>query len=489
MKGQTDQQTFIASPRAKLILALVCAAGALDFIDTTIVNVALPSIGARLHFSAQDLQWVVSGYLLTYGGLLLLGGRAADFLGRRRMLLTGTSTFGLSSMVAGLANTSGTLVGARLVQGVGAAMMTPAALSILTTTFRDGPQRIKAMGAWSAMVPVASALGVVLSGVLSEGLSWRWVFFVNVPVALAVLVGGSRALPGDPPLQRLQNFDVGGAVLATGGMLLLVYALVQAPDLGWGSGRTVGELVGAGTLLAAFAVNEQRHRNPLFPFTILRIRGVAAADTTQVIANAGFLSMFFFVTLYMQTVLGLSPVWAGLAYLPVTVSVGMATGIAVKLLPRTGARPLIVVGCLVGAGGVFWLSRIAVHGSYVADVLPGLIVMAIGLGGVLFGVQTAANAGVPADKAGLAASLIQTSSTLGATLGLAILSAIATGHTDHLLAAHVARPAAVTSGFSWALVACSIFLVAAALVAVRVRSSRAQATPRQEAELVPELAA
>jgi hypothetical protein len=274
-------------------------------------------------------------------------------------------------------------------------------------------------------------------------------------------------------------------VLATAGMLLLVYALIKAPDVGWGSGQTVGELVGAVVLLAAFAVNELRHQNPLFPFSIFRIPGIAAADLTYVIANAGFLSMFFFITIYMQNVLGISPILAGFAYLPVTVSVGMATGVSMKLVARTGTRPLIAGGALVGAGGVLWLSRIPVHGTYAGNVMPGLIVMALGLGGVLFGVQTAANAGVPADKAGLAASLIQTSLTLGATLGLAIFSAIATSRTSALLAVHASRAQALSSGFERALVASSIFLLAAALIAARAPNSRGETETTAQPNATP----
>jgi predicted MFS family arabinose efflux permease len=257
-------------------------------------------------------------------------------------------------------------------------------------------------------------------------------------------------------------------------VLGVVYALVNAPSVGWSSSRTIGELVGAIALLATFVVVELRHRNPLFPLSIFQIKGIAAADATQVIAQAGFYSMFFFITLYMQNVLGFSPVEAGAAYAPVTIGVGMSTGVATKLLPRIGSRAIIIAGALVGAVGVFWLAQIPVHGSYVADVLPGLIVMAIGLGAIFVGVQTAANAGVPADKAGLAAALGTASAQLGSALGLAIFTAIATSHTQHLLNVHVTRAVALTSGFHYALVACSIFLVAAAVIASRASNSRPQ---------------
>jgi predicted MFS family arabinose efflux permease len=268
------------------------------------------------------------------------------------------------------------------------------------------------------------------------------------------------------------SFDIPGAVLSTAGMLGLVYTLVRAPEVGWANGRTVGGLAGAAIVLVAFVVNEMRRREPLVPFSIFKIHGLAAANTTQVIANAGFYALFSFVTLYMQSVLGFSPIIAGAAYIPVTMAVGMSAGISTKLLPRLGARPIIVAGTFIGAVGLVYLSRIPVHGTYPVDILPGLVVMAFGLGGVLVGVQNAANADVPQDKAGLAAALISTSSTLGGALGLAIFSAIATGHTNHLLSHHVARSAALTGGFHYALLAAAIFLVAASLIATRTSNSR-----------------
>jgi EmrB/QacA subfamily drug resistance transporter len=468
----TTHTSFLSTRRGKLTLALVCLAGFLDFVDTTIVNVALPSIRHGLGFSVANLQWVISGYLLTYGGLLLLGGRAADLLGRRRLLVTGTTLFALSSLAGGLANSDSVMIAARLAQGLGAAMMTPAALSILTTSFSEGSERIKALGIWSATVPLASALGVTLGGVLSQGPGWRAVFFVNVPVAVVVIVGALRLLDDDRERAVGRGFDLPGAALGTGGLLLLVYALVNASHVGWGTTRTIAELVVAGMLLVAFVVTEQRQRNPLVPFSIFRIEGLAAADATQVIAQAGFISMFFFITLYMQNVLGFSPIAAGTAYLPVTVGVGIAAGISTGLVPRVGTRPIIVAGAVIGAGGVYWLSRIPVHGSYLTDLLPGLVVMALGLGAVMVGVQNAANAGVPADKAGLAAALITTSSTVGAALGLAILTAIATSRTNHLIAAHAGTAHALTGGFHAALVACSAFLVGAAVIAARATNTR-----------------
>jgi EmrB/QacA subfamily drug resistance transporter len=400
--------TFLATRRGKLTLAFLCGVALLDFVDASIVNVALPSIRHGLGFSVQNLQWVLSGYLLTYGGFMLLGGRAADLVGRRLVLMTGTSVFGLSSLTAGLAGSEGILIGARLAQGVGAAMMIPAALSILTTSFTEPGERATALGVWGATAGLASALGVFLGGVLAEGPGWRWIFFVNLPVCVLDLIATYRLVAPERSRFRFAHVDALGAILATGGMLLLIYALVRAPDVGWGAARTIGALAGAAALLAAFAVNERRHPRPLFPFSILRIPGLAAADVTQVVAMAGFYSMFFFLTLYMQTVLGFSQIQAGAAYLPATLGVAVASGVSSQLFARTGTRPIIVAGALLGAGGVFWLSRIPVHGSYLTDLLPGLLIMSAGLGAVFVGVTTAAQAGVPPDKAGLAAALINT---------------------------------------------------------------------------------
>ncbi len=470
-------KSFLSTRRGKLTLAFLCAVGFLDFLDISIVNVALPSIRHGLHFSVQNLQWVASGYLLTYGGFLLLGGRAADLLGRRRVLAAGITVFALSSLTAGIATTGGVLVGARLAQGLGAAMMSPAALSILTTTFNHGTDRLRALGAWGAMSGVASAAGVLLGGLLSGGPGWRWVFFVNLPVCAIVLAAAFPLVSGDRGRARLARFDTPGAVLVTVAMLLLVYGLVRAPEIGWGAAETVAALAASAVVFALFIANELRHRSPLVPLSVFRINGLPAADATQVIAMAGFFSVFFFLTLYMQNVLRYSPTRAGAAYVPVAVVVAVSAGICSKLFERTGTRPLIAAGALVAAGGVYWLSRIPLHGSYPADLLPGLLIMSAGLGAVFVGVQTAANAGVPPDKAGLAAALINASFQVGAALGLAIFSAIATSHTQHLLSQHVAPSAALTSGFRWALTASSIFLAAAAAIALRATNTRGESVP------------
>jgi len=468
------QPSFLGTRRGKLTLLFLCMVGFLDFVDASIVNVALPSIRHELHFSVQSLQWVLSGYLLTYGGFMLLGGRAADLLGRRRILVVGMTVFALSSLVGGLAGDSAMLVGARLVQGLGAAMMLPATLSILTTTFHEGKDRNTALGAWGAIAGLASAVGVFLGGLLTEDVGWRWVLWVNLPICAVLLVATFRFVSGERSKTQVKNFDALGAVLVTGGMLLLIYTLVKAPSVGWDTWRTIGGLAGSALFLLAFVGKERRDSNPLVPLSIFRIKGLAAADATQVIAMAGFYSMFFFLTLYMQNVLGFSQLQAGTAYLPATAGVAISSGIASQLFARVGTRPIIVAGALISAAAVYWLAQIPVDGSYLRDLLPGLLIMSFGLGFVFVGVNTAANAGVPTDKAGLAAALINTSTWLGGALGLAIFSVIATTRTEHLLTGHASQPDALTSGFRRALVACSLFLVAAALIALRATNTRGE---------------
>jgi EmrB/QacA subfamily drug resistance transporter len=471
----------LATRRGKLLLLLLCAVQFLDVVDSSIMNVALPSIRRDLHFSAQDLQWVLSGYLVTYGGLLLLGGRAGDLLGRRRLLVAGTVLFAACSLAGGLATSAGMLVSARLAQGAGAALMAPAGLSILTTTFNSGNDRSKALGAWSAISGLAAAAGVFLGGVLSQGPGWRWVLFVNLPVCALILAGAYRLVPGGRPATRAAGFDFPGAVLATGGMLLLIYSLVRAPEQGWGSAAAIGELSTAGVLLAVFIVTELRRRDPLFPFSIFRVKGLAASDAVQMIAFAAFVSVFYFLTLYMQNVIGFSPIRSGSAYLPVTAGIIVAAGISSQLFARTGTRPVIAAGALTAAAGVWYLSRIPVHGTYPRTLLPGLLIMAFGIGAVLVSVTTAANAGVPEDKAGLAAGLLNASQQLGTALGLAIFSAIASARTTALLSAHATPQQALTAGFHRALLACAIFLLAAAAIALRAANSRGEPAARPAA--------
>ena len=472
--------------RGKQILMLLLAVAFLDFVDASIVNVALPSIRSDLGFSLQNLQWVLSGYLLTYGGLMLLGGRAADLFGRRRLLVAGTVLFAVSSLGAGVAPDDTVLIVARLIQGAGAAMMIPAALSILTTTFSEPGDRYKALGAWGAIGGLASAVGVFLGGVITDFLDWRWVFFVNLPAAALILRAVFRLVPADEKVERRESLDVLGALLVTAGMLLLVYTIVEAPHVGWGDAKTIAGFAVAGAILAIFAAYEAKHRNPVFPFSIFRVKGLAAADATMVIAMAGFYTMFLLITLYMQNVLGLSPLEAGSAYLAPSLTVVISAGIATNLMGKLGTRPVIVIGAILGAGGIFWLSKIPVDGSYWSNLLAPLVLTAFGLGGVLVGTTTAAQHGVSPDKAGLAAALINSSLWLGGALGVAIFTAVATSTAADRLADHASQAQALTAGFQDALLLAAIFLAAAAVIALRSPNTHGEQAALPARELTPE---
>ncbi len=480
---EVAEASSLQSRRGVAILLLLSLVQFMDVLDASILNIALPSIKGDLGFSQQSLQWVINGYILTYGGFLLLGGRMADLLGRRSVLVTGLVVFAGSSLLGGLAHSESLLIGARFAQGLGAAMLSPAALSTLTSTFRATRDRNTALGVWAAVSGIGGAAGVLFGGLLTEGPGWRWVLFVNVPFSAIAFAGAFLLLKKERRKPAaLANFDALGALLVTGGMLLLVYALVKAPDVGWGATRTIAELAVAGVTLVAFVANELRVRNPLVPLSILRIKGVAAADATQMVALAGFLPMFFFLTLYMQTVLHYSPIQTGVAYLPLTGGFIIAASISSQLFARIGTKPIVLLGSLIGAGGLYWLSRIPVDGSYVSDILPGLLTVSIGLGGVFTGLTTAANAGVDQDKAGLAAGLLNTGQQLGAALGLAILSALATARTSSLLhAGHDTIAQASTHGYQRALLAGAVLMLAASVVALLARNTR-QTTPVVEDE-------
>jgi EmrB/QacA subfamily drug resistance transporter len=488
-----DSRLVLGSRLGAITLMLLCAVQFLDIVDSAIVNVALPSIQHSLRFSQQNLQWVASGYILTYGGFLLLGGRLGDLLGRRRMLLTGLTVFALSSLTAGLASTSGVLVVARLVQGIGAALMAPAALSELTTSFREGRDRNTALGVWGAISGVAAAAGVFLGGVISQGPGWRWIFFVNPPICVAVAAGVLILLAKDrETMTEGTAFDSQGALLVTGGMLLLVYSLVRAPTVGWGSIQTVVTLTASALLLGAFGLNEMRSRHPLVPLSILRVKGLVAADLTQLIAFCGFFSMFFYATLYMQEVLHYSPLRAGVAYLPITAGFAVAGGMASQLVTRIGTRPVVVAGCLIASAGIYFVSRVPLNGSYLGDLLPGFVVMSLGAGMVFVSVTAAANAGVSADKAGLAAGLLNSSQQIGSALGLAILSAVAITRTDHLIASQVSHLVAADAGYHRALLLGSLLMAGAALIAMRIGNTReaaplvmVNAEPAVESEPLP----
>jgi EmrB/QacA subfamily drug resistance transporter len=468
----TEADSFLRSRRGALTLALLLLVQFLDFLDVSIVNVALPSVEHELGFSAQSLQWVVSGYVLTYGGFLLLGGRAADLVGRRRILLAGLGLFALASLAGGAAHTEALLIAARLAQGIGAALMSPAALSILTTTFTNPRDRNVALGAWAAVPGLAGAAGVILSGVLTQGPGWRWIFYLNVPVAVLAVAGALTLVCADRRERTRRGFDTVGAVLVTAAMLLFIYTLVRGPEIGWSSTQTEAGIAGALLLLGAFVAHERRARNPLVPFELFRISGLAAANITQLITFGGLYSMFFFLSLYMQNVLGYSPLQTGLAYLPLTGGFMIAGAIATPLLPRLGTRPVTIGGALVAAAGIYQLSQVPLHGIFLNDLLPGIVTVAIGAGSVFTGVTTAATEGVPTGQAGIASGLLNASMQFGGALGLAVLSAAATNRTHGVLNAGGISALGLTAGFQRAFLISSILLLAAALIAFMATNTR-----------------
>ena len=464
--------------RRWIALALLCVAEFVVVLDASIVNVALPTIGSALDFSQDNLSWVVNAYVLTFGGFLLLGGRMADLLGRRRVFMGGLVLFAFASLAGGLANTDGQLIAARAVQGLGAAILSPAALSIITTTFRDGAERNKALGAWGAVAGSGGAAGVLLGGILTEYAGWEWVLWVNVPIGLIAAALAPRLIAESRQESGTRSFDIAGAISVTAGLALLVYALVEAPDAGWGSGQTIGLLAGALALLAAFVAVERRSDAPLVPFSIFRIRTLTGANVVGLLTGASLFSMFFFISLYMQNVLGYSAIKAGLSYLPLAVTIILAAGFASQLVTKVGFKPILAIGMLFISGGLLWFGQISPDGGFVSDVLGPSLLAAVGLGFAFVPQTIAAVSGVADREAGLASGLINTTQQIGGALGLAVLSTVAFPQIDDAAAASGGQPSlgALTDGYADAfMVGSGIALlgVFATLLLIRTRDSRA----------------
>jgi EmrB/QacA subfamily drug resistance transporter len=453
-----------------LALALLAAAQFVVVLDASIVNVALPSIGGDLHFSQDDLSWVINAYTLTFGGFLLLGGRMADLLGRRRLFIGGLVLFALASLAGGFAQSETQLIAARAVQGLGAALLSPAALSLLTTIFREGKERNTAMGVWGAVAGSGGAAGVLAGGMLTEWAGWEWVLFVNVPVGLAAAALATRLLPESRNEERT-SFDVAGAVTVTAGVATLVYALVDANNAGWTSAQTLGLGALAVALLAGFVAIERRTKAPLVPFPgIFRLRTITGINVTALFIAMALFAMFFFVSLYMQQVLGYDALKAGLSYLPLALGIIVSAGVASQLVTRFGVKPVLVSGLLLTAAGLIWFARVSPDGGYVSDILFPSLLAAVGLGLAFVPMTIAAVAGVEEHEAGLASGLINTSQQVGGALGLAILAAIANGRTEHAMTSAggdpSALPAALTEGFRLAFTVGAGFAIAGALLAL-----------------------
>ena len=477
----------VATPNKWLALALLAAAQFVVILDASIVNVALPSIGADLNFSQENLSWVVNAYVLVFGGFLLLGGRLADLLGRRRIFMVGLVVFALASLAGGLASTEAQLIIARAIQGLGAALLSPAALSLVTVLFEEGSERNKAMGVWGAVAGSGGAVGVLLGGMLTEWAGWEWVLFVNVPVGIAAAALAPRLLPESRVEGR--HFDFAGAFTVTAGLSLLVYTLVDANNAGWASAQTIGLGLLSFALIGAFYFIERRSKAPLMPFPgIFRIRTITGINVSAVLIAAALFSMFFFISLYMQQVLGYSALEAGLAYLPLAGGIIVAAGGSAPLVTRFGFKPVLVTGLLVTAAGLLWFTQVDVGGSYVSDLLGPMMLAAVGLGLAFVSMTVAAVSGVEAHEAGLASGLINTSQQIGGALGLAILATVANSTTDDALASGTAMPSALTEGFQAAFVVGAGIAIAGAVLAmilVSGRASREHAAAAQRGELEP----
>ncbi|MCU1594220.1 MAG: drug resistance transporter, EmrB/QacA subfamily [Frankiales bacterium] len=416
-----------------LALVTVAIAQLMVVLDATIVNVALPDIATSLHVrSSSDLSWVVTAYTLTFGGFLLLGGKIADRIGRRQVFMGGAVLFAVASFLGGISGSLGLLIVARALQGIGAALMSPAALSLLTVVFEEGDERNKALGIWSAITAGGAALGLILGGVLTEYASWRWVLFVNIPIAVLAVTGALRFVPESRD-ERAQGFDIPGAFLVTGALMTLVFALVKGNDYGWSDGRTVGLLAGAVVLLIAFAVVQARSANPLVPFRIFQNRSVLGADLGSLFIGAGIFAIFFFLILWMQQVNGYSPIRSGLAFLPMTVLIGTGAGIGSTLIGRIGPRPLLTAGPFLAGTGLIVLGlRLQPDSSYAGTILPSLALVAFGMGLTFVALTSSAVAGVPQEDAGIASALLNAGQQVGGALGLAILTAVSTSRTTGL---------------------------------------------------------
>jgi EmrB/QacA subfamily drug resistance transporter len=459
-----------------LILILVALAQFMVVLDVSIVNVALPSIQRAFDMTQTNLQWIVTAYTLTFGGFLLLGGRAADLFGRRKVFLAGVAAFTLASLAGGLSQSGGMLIIFRGIQGLAGAFMSPAALSIILVTYKEGHERNVALAAWGAVASGGAAVGVLLGGILTQYLDWRWNFFVNVPVGIFVVLYSLRVLDKHESESEHSNLDLPGAILGTGGLMMLVYALVKAPALGWTDGTTLTYFAISFISLALFIWNENRVKYPLMPLHLFRIRNLTGADSLMLFMTAGMFSIFFFTTLYLQQVLGYSPVKTGVSFLVVPIVIGIVATNVPRVIQKVGYKPILMIAPLFVSAGLFLLSRIPVDGTFWGNVAPGMIVMAMGMGATFVSVTIAATSGVPADESGVASGLLNTSQQVGGAIGLAVLTGIATSASSQYiqdLALHAAPTqhqiaAATVHGFHKGYLVGSTFGIAASLIATFV---------------------
>jgi EmrB/QacA subfamily drug resistance transporter len=461
-----------------LTVVVVCLAQFMVILDATITNVALPSIQADLHFSPADLQWVVNVYLLVFGGFLLLGGRAGDLFGRRKLFLAGISLFTFASLLDGLATSSGFLVAARALQGLGAALVAPSALSIITTTVPEGPDRAKALGAFAAISGGGGAVGLLLGGLLTDALSWEWVFFVNVPVGIIALILALRFVPESRADDLRGGFDLVGAFLVTSGLVLLTYAIVKAQDFGWGSGRTLGLGAGAVALLVAFGIVQNRRAAPLIRLSIFRTRTLTTANAVTLLLLSGMNAFFYFGSLYFQQVKGYNALESGAAFVPMTVGIIAGSVISQRLIAQFGVKAVLLGGVALGALGLAWMTMLTPDSGYIGGFLPGILLLALGIGNAFVPLTLIATGGVAPDDQGLASGLFNTSQQIGGALGLAVLSTFANSATDGAGGSHVdalVHGYTVAFGIGAALLAAGALVVGLTLRAKEANASAAAA--------------
>jgi EmrB/QacA subfamily drug resistance transporter len=455
-----------------LILVVLALAQFMIVLDVSIVNVALPAMQRAFNITQTNLQWIVTAYTLAFGGFLLFGGRAADLFGRKRMFLIGTALFGIASLLDGMATSETMLILLRGAQGLAAALMSPAALSIVLVTYREGHERNVALSVWGAVASGGAAAGVLLGGVITEYLGWRWNFFVNVPVALAVFWTAWVLVDKHESEETHTDLDLPGAVSITGALMLLVYGLVKAPTVGWLANSTLLFFSASIALIAFFIVNESRVKNPLVPLNIFKIRNVTAANLVQLPIIAGMYSVFFFITLYVQTVLDYSPLKTGFSFLVIPFVIGLTATNVPRVVQKIGFKPIMVVAPLITGSALFWFAQIRVNGTYVHDILPGFILMGLGMGASFVAITIAATNGVPGNKSGLASGLLNTSQQIGGALGLAILTGIATSSaTNHLhklsgAPDQLAQITARVQGFHTAFYVATGFMISASILAM-----------------------
>ena len=453
-----------------LVLVLVCLAQFMVVLDATVVNVALPSIKQDLDMSDTELQWIVNAYTLMFGGFLLLGGRAGDLIGRKKVFLAGVVLFTTASLLCALAQGATWLIMTRGLQGLGAALVSPAALSIVTATFKEGADRTKALGVWAAIAVGGGAVGLVLGGVLVEALSWEWIFLVNIPVGIVTFILSLRLVPESRDEHAHRSFDIAGAVTVTAGLIALVYGIVRSAESGWGSGEVIAILAVAAILLVSFVVIESRSAEPLVRLSIFTVRTVRGANVAMLVVACGLFAMFFFNTLFVQNVLGYSPIESGLAFLPFTAGIIIGSVLSQSLIPRLGAREVPVIGLAIAVVGMLLFLRLTPESTYLADILPGVMLASIGMGLTFVPVTLIATSGVSVDDAGLSSGLFNTSQQVGGALGLALLSTFAANKTADVLSSAGSNPTtdetaqALVDGFHVAWIGCAGFLAAGAVL-------------------------